>query len=104
MARRGPGATPSWLQAQPATGVTAVANAPHHQEGLATFAGVGVAYRLGGLSSRRDWWVLSLLGSLGRKGDPEASLALPGSGHLAVASSQLLLAPARLLLVVTSWC
>ena len=31
-----------------------------------------VAHRLGGLSSRRDWWVLSLLGFLGREGDPEA--------------------------------
>ena len=79
-------------------------NAPHHQEGLATLPGVGVAHRLGGLSSRRDWWVLSLLGFLGRKGDPEASMAYPGSGLLAVASSQLLLAPVRLLLVLTTWC
>ena len=50
-------------------------NAPHHQEGLATLPGVGVAHRLGGLSSRRDWWVLSLLGFLGREGDPEAVAA-----------------------------
>ena len=87
-----------------AAGTAAGSNSPHHQEGLATFPGVGVAHRLGGLSSRRDWWVLSLLGFLSREGDPEACMAYPSSGLLAVASSQLLRAPGHLLLVLTAWC
>ena len=71
-------------------GTAAGSNAPHHQERLATLPGVGVAHRLGGLSSRRDWWVLSLLGSLGRKGDRSiygaSGLRAPGSRVFAAAA------------------